>query len=154
MVKNPISVYHNGITAGKFPNIFLDCSDFTNQNINTVSTVSQNKITSPSHIREISWNTNLTKEIAGVIANSWGTTAQSSYESFLRQWFLYVTLQNLDPCTPDVNTVMSFMHGMYTNAKLYGGFCVAHSALSSVIKIKSYAKLSQHPFISRYLKDI
>ena len=53
-----------------------------------------------------------------------------------------------------LNIVMSFMHGMYINSYLYVGLCVAHSALSSIVKIKSYAKLSEHPFIYSFLKDI
>ena len=43
---------------------------------------------------------------------------------------------------------------MYCNGCLYSGLCAARSALSSSITIKGYLKLSDHPFISRYLKGI
>ena len=46
------------------------------------------------------------------------------------------------------------MHGMYINGCLCSGLCAAHSALSSIVTIKGYTKLSEHPFISRYLKGI
>ena len=46
------------------------------------------------------------------------------------------------------------MHGMYINGCLYGGLCAAPSALSSIVTIKGYTKLSEHPFISRCLKCI
>ena len=46
------------------------------------------------------------------------------------------------------------MHGMYINGCLYSGLCAARSALSSILTIKGYTKLSEHPFISRYLKGI
>ena len=34
------------------------------------------------------------------------------------------------------------------------GLCAAHRALSSIVTIKDYTKLSEHPFISCYLKCI
>ena len=37
---------------------------------------------------------------------------------------------------------------------LYSGLCGARSALSSVVCIKGFSKLSDHPMISRYLKGI
>ena len=64
------------------------------------------------------------------------------------------TSTNTDPCTSDVNTVISFMHGMYINGCLYSGLCAARSALSSIVTMKGYTKMSEHPFISRYLKVI
>ena len=60
----------------------------------------------------------------------------------------------MDACTPDINTVLSFMHGMYINGCLYSGLCAAHGALSSIVTIKGYTKLLEHPFISHYLKGI
>ena len=48
----------------------------------------------------------------------------------------------------------SFLHGMYTKGCLYSGVCGARSALSSVVCIKGFSKLSDHPMISRYLKGI
>ena len=46
------------------------------------------------------------------------------------------------------------MNGMYLNGCLYGGLCAARSALSSVITIRGFLKLSEHPMVSRYLKGI
>ena len=43
---------------------------------------------------------------------------------------------------------------MYRNGCSYSGLCAARSALSSSIIIKGYLKLSDHPLVSRYLKDI
>ena len=60
----------------------------------------------------------------------------------------------MDPCTPDVNKMLSFMHGMYVNGCLYTGLCAALSALPTIVTIKGYKKLSEHPFISCYLKGI
>ena len=58
----------------------------------------------------------------------------------------------MDPCNPDVNTGLSFFHGMYINSCLYSSLGASHSTLSSTLIVKGYAKLSEHPFISHYLK--
>ena len=76
------------------------------------------------------------------------------YESVLRRWFIYASSRSTVTYTPDVNTVLSFMHGMYINGCLYSGLCAARSAFSSIVTIKVYTELSEHPFISRYLKGI
>ena len=43
---------------------------------------------------------------------------------------------------------------MYINGCLYSGLCTARSALPIIVTIKGYKKLSEYPFISRYLKGI
>ena len=47
---------------------------------------------------------------------------------------------------------MSFLHGIDINVCLYSGLCAAGSALSSIVIIKGYTNLAEHPFISPYLK--
>ena len=60
----------------------------------------------------------------------------------------------MDPSIADVNTVLAFLHGMYLNGCLYSGLCAARRAFSSAVTINGLIKLSDHPLISRYLKDI
>ena len=50
-----------------------------------------------------------------------------------------------------MNAALPFLHGMYLNGCLYGA---ARSALSSVVTIKGFIKLSDHPLIAWYLKGI
>ena len=50
--------------------------------------------------------------------------------------------------------MLSFLDGMYTKGCLYSDLCGATSVLSSVVCIKGFSKLSDHPMISRYLKGI
>ena len=106
-----------------------------------------------SLIRESFRKLNLPREITNVITNSWRTTNRIQYESVLRQWFVYAASRIMDPCTPDVNTILLFTLVMYINGCLYSGLCSTRSALSSIVTIKGYKKLSEHPFISRYLID-
>ena len=68
--------------------------------------------------------------------------------------FVYATSRNTDACTPDVNTVLSFMPGIYINGCLCSGLSAARSTLSSAVTIKGSTKLSEHSFISRCLKGI
>ena len=155
MVENTVLVFHDGIITDKFPDTSSSkYTDLTIQKISKTPTLSENEIINRSLIRESFGNSNLPREITDVIADLWRTTTRSRYESVLRRWFVYVTSRKTDPCTPDVNTVLAFMHGMYINGCLYSGLCAARSALSGKVTIKGYAKLSEHPFISRYLKGI
>ena len=66
----------------------------------------------------------------------------------------FAILRNENPYSPDVTAELAFLHGMYRNGCLYSGLCAADSALSSLITTKGYLKLSDHPLISKYLKEV
>ena len=155
MVENTFLVFHDGIITEKFSDTSSSKHiNFTIQKISKVLTLSENEIISRSLIRKLFRNINFPREITNVIVDSWRITTKSRYESqsILRRWFVYATLRNTDPCTPDVCKVLSFLHGIYINVCLYNGLCAARSALSSIVIIKGYTKLAEHPFISPYLK--
>ena len=97
---------------------------------------------------------NIPPEITDVILELWRPTTTSRYESVLRRWYSFAISRNENPYSPEVTAVLAFLHGMYRYGCLYSGLCAARSALSSSITIKGYLKLSDHPLISRYLKDI
>ena len=156
MVENAVLVSHDGIITEKFPDTSSSKhTEFTIQKISKTPALSENETISGSLIRESFGNTNLPREITDVITDSWRTTTRSRCESVFRQWFIYASSRNTDPYTPDVNTVLSFMHGMYINGCLYSGLCAARSALSSIVTIKGYTKLSEQFFylslFKRYL---
>ena len=50
--------------------------------------------------------------------------------------------------------MLAFLHSIYLNGCFYSGLCAACSALSSVVTINGFIKLSDHPLISWYLKGI
>ena len=75
----------------------------------------------------------------------------SKYEAILKKWTLS---RNEDHTDVSVENVLSFLHVMYTKGCLYSGMCGARSALPSVVCIKGFSKLLDHPMISRYLKRI
>ena len=43
---------------------------------------------------------------------------------------------------------------MYNDGCLYNGLCAARSALASVVTIKGFAKLLDHPLLVRYLREV
>ena len=87
--------------------------------------------------------------IAESITESWRRTTQSKYEAILKKWKQHVLSRNEDPIDTSIESVLSFLHGMYTKGCLYSRLCGAGSALSSVVW-----KFSDHPMISKYLKRI
>ena len=46
------------------------------------------------------------------------------------------------------------MHDRYLKGYLLSGLYDGHTALSSVVTIRGYLKLSEHPLVSQYLKSI
>ena len=154
-VKYTDLVFHDGIITENFSSTSSSKNtDFNIQKISKTPTLSENEIISGSLISKIFRNTNLPGEITDVIADSWRITTRGWYESVLRWWFFYANWRNTDPCTPDKNTVLSFIHGMSVNGCLSSGLCAECSALSSIVMIKGYTKLSEHLFIPCYLKGI
>ena len=117
-------------------------------------TLSENEIISRLLIKESFRNTNLRREITDIIANLWRTTTSCQNESVLRQWFVDGISWNTDPCTPEVNTVLSFMQCMYINGCLCSGLCAAPNGLSNIVTIKGCTRLSEDPFIFFDLKMI
>ena len=63
----------------------------------------------------------------------------------LKRWKCYALLQNKNPYIINTDSVLKFLHGMYNDGWLYSGFCAARSALASVVTIKGFVKLSDHP---------
>ena len=53
-----------------------------------------------------------------------------------------------------IESVVKFLHGTYNGGCLCSSLCLAWSALASVVTIKEFAKLSDHPSLVKYLKEI
>ena len=153
IVENIDLVSHDG--TEKFPDTSpFKHTDCTIQKISKTPTLFENEIIRGSLIKESFGNTNLPREIIDFTSDAWRTTTRSRYEPVLKQWFVHAKSRNTDSFTPDVNAVLSFMHGMHINVCLYSGLCAARSALSSIVTIKDYTKLSENTFIPCYLKGI
>ena len=128
--------------------------DFTIKERGRSSTVSETKTTGGSFIREAISNRELPQEIEEVITDSWRTSTRSRYESVLKRWKYYAISRNENPYITNIDSVLKFLHGMYNDDCLYSGLCAARGTLASVVTIKGFAKLSDHPLLVRYLKGI
>ena len=120
----------------------------------TQPTITKDEAACYSIISETIRNRKYPDDIVEIITESWRHTTQSKYEAVLKKQKQYALSRNEDPIDTSVKSVLSFLHGMYTKGCLYSGLCEARSALSSVACIKGFSKLSDHPMISKYLKDI
>ena len=74
---------------------------------------------------------------------------KSRCERVLRQCWKRGT----NPLVTDVKNVWDFLH-MYKQGCRYSGICATASALSSAVTIPGYKRMSNHLFISRYVKGI
>ena len=147
-----VLVSDDGASSPRFP-----CSTSSNTTVQqeiATSLVSKNGTAGSSFIGEAFRYTELPPEVTKVILESRQPSTMSSYESVLKRWPRYAISRNEDPYSPDVNTVLTFMHGMYLNGFLYSGLCAARSAFSSIVTIRGYLKLSEHPLVLQYLKGI
>ena len=60
---------------------------------------------------------------------------------------MHVFSRNEDPIDTAVESVLPFLHGMYTDSYLCSEMCGAASALTSFVCIERFSKLSDHPMI-------
>ena len=128
--------------------------DFAIEQASGTRTIIKDEAASCSIIGETIRSGKIPEEIAEIIAESWRHTTKSKYEAILKKWKQHALSRNEDAIDASVESVLPFLHGMYTKGCLYSGLCGARSALSSVACIKGFSKLSDHPMISRYLKGI
>lgn len=75
-------------------------------------------------------------EIGRVICDSWEARPKD-----------HCIQQNVNRYVPGMNNVLEFLHVRYKTSCLYNGKCVTRSALSSVVTIPGYDRLSSHPLI-------
>ena len=99
-------------------------------------------------------NRELPQETEKVITDSGRTSTRSLYESLLKRWKFYTLSRNENPYSTSIETKLKFLHGMYNDGCLYSGLCAAQSALASVVTVKGFAKLSDHPLLVRYQEGI
>ena len=63
-------------------------------------------------------------------------------------------LSDENPDIANIESELKFLHGIYNDGCLYSGLYASRSALASVVTMKRFAKLSDHPLLVRYLKGI
>ena len=157
MVTDPILVPVYAENAARLPTSATKqhkVVDFAIEQISDTPTITKDEAANCSIIRETIQSRKIPDDIAEIITELRRFTPQSKYEAILKKWKQCALSRNEDPIDTSVESVLSFLHGMYTKGCLYSGLCGARGALSSVVCIKGSSKLLDDPMISRYLKGI
>ena len=105
--------------------------DFAIEQTSDTPTITKDEVAGCLIIREIIPNRKIPEEIAKIITESWRHTTKSKYEAILKKWKQYGLSRNEDPIDTSVESVLSFLRGMYTKGCLCSGLCGAGSPLSS-----------------------
>ena len=155
VVTDPILVPVDAENAARLPTSATNqhkVIDFAIEQTSDTPTITKDGAASCSIIGETIRNRKIPEDITEIITESWRNNTRSKYEAILKKWKQHTSLRNQDLIYTSVASVLSFLHGMYTKSCLYSVLCGARSALSSVVCIKGFSRLSDHPMISRYLK--
>ena len=96
----------------------------------------------------------LPREIEEVILAAWKPKTAAKYKSFIDRWKLFCIRGSENCYTPSVNSALKLLYYLYKNGCYYFGLSSARSALSTIVHIDGYSKLSDHPLISKFMKGI
>jgi len=109
-------------------------------------------------IRKTITDESIPADIADIIMQSWRQITQKQYDVYLRKWTKFCTTRQINPVQPTVNSVLQFLHKLYTDDFSYSSINTARSALANYVMDKplylSKYTISTHPMISRFMKRI
>ena len=126
----------------------------TIQTVKSSPTVSEASTFSSHPIGQSLAQFGLPREIEEVILAAWKPKTAAKYKSFIDRWKLFCIRGSENCYTPSVNSVLKFLYYLYQNGCYYSGLSSARSALSTIVHIEGYSKLSDHPLISKFMKGI
>ena len=77
-----------------------------------------------------------------MISGSWQVKTKQNYDGVLEKWKQDSIGHNANPYIADVISALEFPHGRYKDCCLYSGIHATISAISGVVKIHVFSKLS------------
>ena len=114
MVGDTVLVSADGASFPRFlSGTYSGSFDTTIQQRTASSHVSTNETANSSFIGKAFRHKEFPSAVTKVIVESWRPSTRSRYESVLKRWHNYAISSNDDPYSPEVNTVLTFMHIMY-----------------------------------------
>ena len=119
---------------------------------NTSPSASQVKTSSGSRIWGNIESQNVSKTTQYILLSSWRKSTSGRYNSLLQQWNDFCEETNY--LLPDVTSVLKFFTELYEKGCQYSSITLARSALASVVTLRGYATLSNHPLIKRFIKGV
>ena len=96
---------------------------------------------------------NVSDTTNSILVASLRESTRKKYNPYQQKWHIYCQENNINPVTPNI-TVLDFLSNLYDQGLSYSAINSAKSALSHIILIPPYTKLSDHPLISQYGKGV
>ena len=120
----------------------------------TSPSASQVKTSSGSHIWGNIDSQNVSRTTQYILLSSWRKSTRGRYNSVLQQWHDFCGREETNYLLPDVTSVLKFFTELYGKGCQYSSITLAHSALASVVILRGYATLSDHPLIKCFIKGV
>ena len=107
-----------------------------------------------AHISGVTLSQNVSKTTQYILLSSWRKSIRGRYNSVLQQWRDFCGMEGTNYLLPDVTSVLKFFTELYEKGCQYSSITLAHSALASVVTLRGYATLSDHPLIKCFIKGV
>ena len=115
---------------------------------------SQVKASSGSHIWGNIEPENVSTTTQYILLSSWRKSTRGRYNTVLQQWHDFCGREQTNYLLPNVTSVLKFFAELYEKGCQYSSITLAHSALASVVTLRGYTTLSDHPLIKRFIKGV
>ena len=109
-----------------------------------------------SIIRKVLESKQIQTESVELILQSWRSSTKNQYETYLKKWFEFSSVREMDPLKPSVNSILNFLCDMYKDGVKYSAIGTARSALSSFFAVYSEGKLDlgNNMLIKKFMKGV
>ena len=87
-----------------------------------------------------------------ILLSSWRESTRGRYNTVLQQWHDFCGREKTNYFLPDVTTVLKFCIELYEKGCQYRYIALARSGLASVVTLRGYTTLTDHPIIKRFIK--
>lgn len=85
-------------------------------------------------------------------ANSTGTIKQ--YDSALKRWYQFCSLNQIDCWKPNIVNILSFLCKLYEDGLGYSSINTAKSAISNILGNLDNHSIGQHPLVVKFMKGL
>ena len=106
------------------------------------------------HIREGFRSQGLSEQATNLIAESWRSKTNKSYDSLFKRWDRWCSTRGSDPFSGPVSEVANFLATLFEQGYQYSSINAYRSAISSVHDRVDGVNVGQHPMVTRLVKGV
>ena len=121
---------------------------------NTSPSASQVKTSSGSHIWGNIDSQNVSRTTQYILLSSWRKSTRERYNSVLQQWHDFFGREETNYLQLFSMSVLKFFTELYEKGCQYSSITLACRALASVVTLRGYTTLSDHPLIKCFIKGV